>query len=364
MAFDGSGTFNRVHDWTDDRDASVNITASRVDAEADGFATGLTNCITKDGQTNPTANLKMNSNKHTGVAAGTALTDYADVASVQKSSYLYALASGSPTVYVVTLSPVPAAYTTGMTVIFKVGSGDTNTGACTINVNSLGAKSIKTPDGSDPEAGAMIAGQIAVIVYDGTNFQLVSVPSEMQISEFATTTEMVFHQASAPTGWTKSADNDQVLRVVSGGTGGSGSGGTASIVDGTSTSAAGGSHVHAVGSLVNAAESSHTHTGPSHTHTGPSHTHAVSATTSGPSTTGNAESGSATTLAFNNHTHTISVTSGAGGTGATGASGTGATGAGSSHNHAISGSTAAEASHTHVVTPAIKYRDVIICAKD
>jgi len=356
MAFDGSGTFNRVHDWTDDRDASVNITASRVDAEADGFATGLTNCITKDGQTNPTANLKMNSNKHTGVAAGTDLTDYADVASVQKSSYLYALASGSPTVYVVTLSPAPAAYTTGMTVIFKVGSGDTNTGACTINVNTLGAKSIKAPDGSNPEAGAMIAGQIAVIVYDGTNFQLVSVPSEMQISEFATTTEMVFHQASAPTGWTKSADNDQVLRVVSGGTGGSGSGGTASITDGTSTSAAGGSHVHAVGSLENTAESSHTHAGGSHTHARgtygvASHAHSI------PGTAAFASGGvTGATLATNVGAPDVTGTSAAGGTETTGG--------GSSHNHSISGSTAAEAAHTHVVTPAIKYRDVIICAKD
>lgn len=355
MAFNGSGTFNRLYDWTDDRDAGLKVNSTRMDAEMDGMATGLSTCIAKDGQTNPTANLPMNSNKHTGVAAGSARTDYGDVGSIQDGGYNYALDSGASDVYVIGPSPAITAYSTGMTFVVKIGSGNTNTGASTINVSGVGAKSIKTPDGTNPEAGAMIAGQIAIICYDGTNFQLVSVPSEMQISEFATGTEMVFHQASAPTGWTKSADNDQVLRVVSGGTGGSGSGGSNTIVDGTSTSASGGSHVHAAGDLVNAAESSHTHTGPSHTHAAGSyasatHSHSVPASTYG---TGGQPANYGTT---NPSAPVVTGTSAAGGTGDTGS--------GTSHNHVISGNTAAEATHTHVVTPAIKYRDVIIAAKD
>jgi hypothetical protein len=55
MAFNGSGTFNRLYDWTTDRDNSIKILASRVDDEDDGFATGLSTCITKDGQTTTTA---------------------------------------------------------------------------------------------------------------------------------------------------------------------------------------------------------------------------------------------------------------------------------------------------------------------
>ena len=70
MAFDGTGTFNRIHNWVTDLANSVAVTASRMDAEQNGFATGLSNCITKDGQTNPSANLAMNSKKHTGLAAG------------------------------------------------------------------------------------------------------------------------------------------------------------------------------------------------------------------------------------------------------------------------------------------------------
>jgi hypothetical protein len=50
MAFDGSGVFNRLFKWTQDAANSINITASRVDSEDDGFAAGLTNCVTRDGQ--------------------------------------------------------------------------------------------------------------------------------------------------------------------------------------------------------------------------------------------------------------------------------------------------------------------------
>jgi hypothetical protein len=55
MPFSGSGSFSRVHDWTTDEGNGVNITASRMDAEDDGFATGLSTCMTKDGQTATTA---------------------------------------------------------------------------------------------------------------------------------------------------------------------------------------------------------------------------------------------------------------------------------------------------------------------
>jgi hypothetical protein len=55
MPFNGSGTFTRVHDWTTDEGNGVNITASRVDAEDDGMATGLSTVICKDGQTTTTA---------------------------------------------------------------------------------------------------------------------------------------------------------------------------------------------------------------------------------------------------------------------------------------------------------------------
>lgn len=67
MAFNGSGVFSRLYNWVTDRDNDVPITASRMDAEMDGMATGLSTCITKDGQTTITANIPFSGNKITGL---------------------------------------------------------------------------------------------------------------------------------------------------------------------------------------------------------------------------------------------------------------------------------------------------------
>lgn len=50
MAFDGSGNFVRLFNWVTDKTNSVNITASRMDGEDNGFAAGLTLAVTRDGQ--------------------------------------------------------------------------------------------------------------------------------------------------------------------------------------------------------------------------------------------------------------------------------------------------------------------------
>ena len=57
MAFNSSGTFSRLFDWTDDRDNGIKIRADRFDQELDGFATGLTTCILKDGTQAATAKI-------------------------------------------------------------------------------------------------------------------------------------------------------------------------------------------------------------------------------------------------------------------------------------------------------------------
>jgi hypothetical protein len=51
MAYNGVGTFQRLYSWAADKVNNIRILASRMDAEMDGFATGLSNCVTKDGQT-------------------------------------------------------------------------------------------------------------------------------------------------------------------------------------------------------------------------------------------------------------------------------------------------------------------------
>ena len=111
MAFNGTGTFLRLYNWATDKINSIPITASRVDAEMDGMATGLSNCITKDGQTTVSANIPFNSFKATGLGSGTARTDAINVGQVQDNQFLYlGTTSGSADAYTLTPSPAITAY--------------------------------------------------------------------------------------------------------------------------------------------------------------------------------------------------------------------------------------------------------------
>jgi len=90
----------------------------------------------------------------------------------QKNGAVYASSSSSPNIYTATLSPAPVAYTEGMGLLVKFTNANTN--SATINLNTLGAKSIKRTDGTALQAGDITAGMVANLVYDGTNFQLLN----------------------------------------------------------------------------------------------------------------------------------------------------------------------------------------------
>lgn len=83
--------------------------------------------------------------------------------------------AGANDTYVVTLTPAPAAYVTGGHYRFKANTA--NTGVCTVNFNSLGAKTIKKAAGgitTDLADNDIRAGQWVDLVYDGTNMQMQS----------------------------------------------------------------------------------------------------------------------------------------------------------------------------------------------
>jgi hypothetical protein len=121
-------------------------------------------------------------NSDTKIATQKAVKAYADAVSspTGKSWNNYVADAGATDTYAITLTGY-AAYTTGDTFKFKAGTA--NTGACSLNVNGLGAKTIKKDVSSDLATGDILANQIVTVIYDGTNMQLVSV-----ISGTATTT--------------------------------------------------------------------------------------------------------------------------------------------------------------------------------
>lgn len=76
MSFNGSGTF--VIDSTGQPvQSGTTISDSVFNALTADLATGLSTCVTKDGQTTPTANLPMGGYKFTGIGLGSATTDSA-----------------------------------------------------------------------------------------------------------------------------------------------------------------------------------------------------------------------------------------------------------------------------------------------
>lgn len=89
-----------------------------------------------------------------------------------KNETFYAADAGANDTYAITMTPAPAAYVTGMIVFFKANTA--NTGACTLNVNTLGAKTIKKNYNSDLADNDILANQLVAVIYDGTNFQLLS----------------------------------------------------------------------------------------------------------------------------------------------------------------------------------------------
>jgi hypothetical protein len=74
MAFNGSGLFVRLYNWVVDAANGVDILPDRMDAEMDGFATGLSNCITRDGQGVPGQPIPWGNQDLTGVGNLTAAT--------------------------------------------------------------------------------------------------------------------------------------------------------------------------------------------------------------------------------------------------------------------------------------------------
>jgi hypothetical protein len=171
MSYNGSGTFV-INSAGQPVVTGTVISSTAFNALTADLATGLSTALTKDGQTTPTANLPMGTFKFTGLSAGSAATDSANIAQVQNSFGSFLTVTGTDTI-AATVSPALTAYASGQ--MFAFVAANTNTGAVTINISSLGAKAVTKTGNTALTAGDLTANYLFVIVYDGTQFQVVGV---------------------------------------------------------------------------------------------------------------------------------------------------------------------------------------------
>lgn len=106
-------------------------------------------------------------------AGGWPMANFQDV---QNNAFTYAVATGTNTI-AISVTPAPTAYAAGQEFVFR--AANTTTGAATLNVNSLGARNILRRDTGSGTLIALTSGNIIQngvykVVYDGTQFQLVS----------------------------------------------------------------------------------------------------------------------------------------------------------------------------------------------
>lgn len=173
MSYNGAGVFqlaagNPVVTGTTISSTWANQTLS------DLANNGLSNCITKDGQQTVTANIPFNGNRLTGVGNGVAASDAATIGQIQSGAALTLVGIGG-TGDAITANATPAitAYTLGQQFVYIPTATNTVSNP-TINISTVGAKTIVQSTGASLSPGALAVGTPYEIYYDGTNFRVMS----------------------------------------------------------------------------------------------------------------------------------------------------------------------------------------------
>ena len=146
-----------------------------------GSTVGASSTTIQSGSVGVDINLNNNqpTNINTGTSSGavsigrgTGTVNIGNSAGVTLAAFNYGVDAGSTDSYAISLTPALTAYTTGMIVIFKANT--VNTGAASLNINSLGAKTIVKRSATTLGNADIPAGGTAIVAYDGTNFILLN----------------------------------------------------------------------------------------------------------------------------------------------------------------------------------------------
>lgn len=171
MSYNGSGTFN-INSAGQPVVTGTVITSTAFNLLTADLGTGLSTALTKDGQTTPTANIPMGTYKITGLGAGTVATDAVRLSQLQSGGTTSIITVSGTDTITGTVTPALTAYATGQQFSFVVAA--TNTTAVTLNVDGVGAKAVTRTGSVALVAGDMVTGQVVIVEYDGTRFQLIN----------------------------------------------------------------------------------------------------------------------------------------------------------------------------------------------
>lgn len=127
MPFNGQGSFALTYNWQNDAANGIYISSVRMMAQEQDIATGLSNCMTRDGQSPPSAPIPMGGQRLTGLGTPSLPADAVTLAYLQ--SQISSIAPYGPGFPVVTsIVAISAIDKTKVTQVYALGCRQTNDG--------------------------------------------------------------------------------------------------------------------------------------------------------------------------------------------------------------------------------------------
>lgn len=173
----------------------IGATGTILEAQSSGIPAWVPNPSTADASTTvkgvsqEATQAQVLARTATGSTSARLFVNPSTLTTVQ--TYDHVADAGGTDAYAITVTPAPTAYVTGQ--VFRFRANTANTGTATLNVNSLGAITIRKPSPSgyvDLETGDILAQQLVEVMYNGTHMIATSTLSTQVI----TASNVVFNQ--------------------------------------------------------------------------------------------------------------------------------------------------------------------------